>query len=164
MTRSLGFGLAMMLGFAALGFAGCGGTGESKSPASNPDSKTPARKLCKFPGIRYIGSTDQGGAVCFTLTADGKRLLEVDFYSTTSCGDGRDASTLVFSEYEGVLPELGAHGVVELKIPFYDGQQQVAELLFRGALRGAAASGVITNKGFCESLKVKWIAHRRSKR
>jgi hypothetical protein len=162
MTRSLGFWLAMMLGFAAPGFAGCGGAAESKSPASNLDSKTPARKLCKFAGIRYIGSTDQGGAVCFTLTPDGKHLLEVGFYSTTSC-DARDESTLVLSEYEGVLPELRVGGHVELKLPIQIGQRQIAELLFRGAVRGAAASGIITNER-CESFTVKWTAHRLSKR
>lgn len=162
MTRSLGFGLATMLGFAALGFAGCGGTTESKPPASNLDSKTPARKLCKSPGIRYIGSTDQGAPVCFTLTPDGKGLLEVDFYSTTRC-DARDSSTLVASEYEGVLPEVGGHGLVELKLPIQIGQREVAEFLFRGVVRGAAASGVIINER-CQSLTAKWTAHRRSKR
>jgi hypothetical protein len=161
MTRSLGFGLAMMLGFAALSFAGCGGTAESKSPASNLDSKTPARELCKLPGIRYIGRTDQGGGVCFTLTPDGKGLLEVDFYSTTRC-DARDSSTLVASEYEGVLPEVGAHGLVVLKLPFQIGQREVAEFLFRGVVRGAAASGVLTNER-CQSLRAKWTAHRQSK-
>jgi hypothetical protein len=45
--------------------------------------------------------------MCVTLTPDRKRLLEVDFYSTTSC-DARDLSTLVLGEYEGVLPELEA--------------------------------------------------------
>jgi hypothetical protein len=158
MTRSLGFGLAMLLGVVGLGFAGCGGTAESKSPASNLDSKMPARKLCKLPGVRYIGSTDQGGPVCFTLTPDGKHLREVGLYSTTSC-DARDSSTLVLSEYEGVLPELGAYGHLELKLPMQIGEREIAELLFRGAVRGAAFSGVITNER-CESLRVKWTAHR----
>jgi hypothetical protein len=158
MTRSLGFGLAVTLVVVGPGFAGCGGTAESKLPASNLDSKVPARKLCKLPGIRYIGSTDQGGPLCFTLTPDGKHLREVGLYSTTSC-DARDSSTLVLSEYEGVLPELGADGHLELKLPIQIGQREVAELLLRGAVQGAALSGVITNER-CESFRVKWTAHR----
>jgi hypothetical protein len=161
MTRSLGFWLAMMLGFAALGFAGCGGTAGSKSPADT-DPKTPAGKICEFRGIRYIGSTDQRGPLCFTLTSDEKHLVEVGVYSTTSC-DARDSSTLVLADYEGVLPEVRADGLVELNLSIQIGQRQIAELLFRGAVQGATASGIITNER-CQSFRVKWTAHRLSKR
>jgi hypothetical protein len=43
------------------------------------NSARPPSKLCKRKGIRYSGATAQRGDVCFTVTQDHTRLLEVGF-------------------------------------------------------------------------------------
>jgi hypothetical protein len=149
MKRSHALGLTTMLGFVALCLVGCDRTGTSR--VANHEVARGARS-CKAAGVRYVGSTDQNGEVCFTLTPDENRLLELGFDSVCP-------SALVHSRYKGILPKPGARGLIELAVPFYRGQRQIASLRFRGNIRGAAASGVITNQGFCED-KLQWTAHR----
>ncbi len=128
--------------------------------------KVTARRLQARPtctsttGIRYVGTTDQDTAVCFTLSPDGKGLLEIGFDMGTSC-PGRSSSGPLHMEFVGVLPKLGAHGRIdqEVSLPDNRGGTEPA-FLFRGSIRGAAASGVLSNRGFCESLKLKWTARR----
>jgi hypothetical protein len=122
--------------------------------------QSPAKPNCTSPGIHYVGTTDTNTAVCFTLTPDGKRLLEIGFGASTSCS-GRSSSTLVDNKFEGVLPELGTHGRIDEVAGIPDKQgNEAAAFLFRGNITGAAASGVISNRGFCDSLKVRWTARR----
>jgi len=122
--------------------------------------RLPAKSICTNPGIRYVGTTVKGAAVCFTLARDGKRLLEIGFGAATSCS-GRSSSADEHKEFEGVLPELGAHGRIDQDVEIVDAQgNRVAAYLFRGRIKGAAASGVLSNEGFCESLKVRWTARR----
>jgi hypothetical protein len=119
-----------------------------------------AKPNCTSTGIRYVGTTDQDTAVCLTLSPGGKRLREIGFDAATSC-PARSSSALVHNEFEGVLPELGAHGGIDQEVPILDKHgNQVAAYLFRGSINGAVASGVLSNRGFCESLKVRWIARR----
>jgi hypothetical protein len=124
--------------------------------------RTPPERICKSAGIHYVGSTDQDRAVCFTLTPDGKRLREVGFDTAINCAGRGTSSGPLDKEFEGVLPELGAHARMDQEVIAAvdrDGNP-VLVYLFRGSIRDAAASGVLSNKGFCESLRLKWTAHR----
>ena len=49
------------------------------SPQQFPAPARPTSRICKRDGIRYSGATAEGGEVCFTVTEDHKRLLEVGF-------------------------------------------------------------------------------------
>jgi hypothetical protein len=115
--------------------------------------------MCKTAGIHYVGRTDQDRAVCFTLTPDGKRLREVGFDTAINCaGRGTTSSGSLDEEFDGILPVLGARGRIDQNVIAAvdrDGNPALA-YLFRGRIRGADASGILSNKGFCESLKLKW--------
>jgi hypothetical protein len=64
------------------------------SPAPPPPATVPATtveltpgSLCSEPGIRYAGSTAEGGEVCFTLTVDRLYLVEIgwEFVRASGC-------------------------------------------------------------------------------
>jgi hypothetical protein len=66
-------------------------TSSEPSPESqgDRDSARSPSKLCKREGIRYSGATAQRGEVCFTVTQDHRRLLEVGSLSCPSIGARR---------------------------------------------------------------------------
>ncbi len=106
-------------------------------------------------GKRYVGTTSQKKRLCFTLTADGKRLREyADDYRNT-CGGGSLRTTI-----RGGLP-LSANGSFST----------TGQGFFKGTVRGATASGTARSKSqtfilnqltTCDTGVVRWTARKAS--
>jgi hypothetical protein len=88
-------------------------------------------------GYCYAGKTSQASDVCFTLKAAGRRLV----VSGWSCPDLQGGSVL--SDYQGEVDAAG----------HFDDPDGLS-----GTIRGARASGVLSDLADCPS--VKWRARR----
>jgi hypothetical protein len=100
-----------------------------------------AGRLCRKPGIRFMGTAAQGVTVCFTLTADRNELAEIAwrFSLGSGCGGGGASS------YDSNIP-LDSPG--HIYVPG-----------FTGTIRGARASGVLEDPGVCPGKTFRWSAH-----
>src|SRR5206468_2825210 len=89
--------------------AGCG----SSSRPSSEAGRLQAKPSCTSTGLRYVGTTDQDTTVCFTLTADGKLLVEIGFEFPSGCSISGSLQSEVASS------ELGSHRRIhqEVSIP-----------------------------------------------
>ena len=111
-----------------------------------PTSKPSTSKLCKRNGIRYAGTTAQGAEVCFTLTPDGRALVETGFSFIRASGCPDEAEGTVHSGYPGAV---GPSGRIENP----DG--------LTATIRGASASGVFADQTICKGKKFEFSARRR---
>jgi hypothetical protein len=104
-----------------------------------------ASKLCKRDGIRYVGATAQGAEVCFTLTSDGKELVETgfSFVPASGCPDGGVGT--VYSDYRVSVDPAG-----QFENP--DG--------LTATIRGSRAAGVFEDSSICKGKTFKWTAQR----
>lgn len=101
--------------------------------------------LCKRDGIRYAGTTAEGAEVCFTLTLDGRELVETgfSFVGASSCPDGAEGTVL--SGYRGTIDPAGHFEIPEgLTATIY----------------GVRASGVFEDSDICPGKKFEWSARR----
>ena len=64
-----------------------------------------AGKLCRKPGIRYIGTAAQGVTVCFTLTADRSARVEIGWRFSLRSGCGGGGATLYDSKSRSTVPD-----------------------------------------------------------
>jgi hypothetical protein len=110
-----------------------------------PTSKPSASKLCKRNGIRYAGTTAQGAEVCFTLTPDGRALVESGFSFNRASGCPDEAEGTVYSDYPGSVGQSG-------RIENPDG--------LTATIRGAGASGVFADQTICKGKKFEFTAQR----
>src|SRR5206468_199907 len=103
-----------------------------------------AGELCKKPGIRYAGKTAEGAEVCFTLTPDGSKWVEIGFkfVRASGCPD----STTGRTHYEGREPLAGPGRLTT------DG--------FTATIRRTRASGVLEDSEVCAGKRFKWSARR----
>lgn len=103
---------------------------------------------CKEPGIRYTGTTPQGAQVCFTLTPDRSMWVEIGFTfvlaSACSLGEGGN---------EDVTGETYLGGTHPLVAP-----GRIAAEGFTATIRGARASGLLSNEKVCGNKRFKWSA------
>lgn len=101
-------------------------------------------KLCHEPGIRYAGTTAEGAKVCFTLSHDQSRWVEIGFrfVRISGCANSTTGSTY----YAG--PELLAR----------PGRLRVHE--FTATIRGSRASGMLGDSEVCGAKRFAWIARR----
>ncbi len=116
--------------------------------SSEPPPKSHARsasKLCKREGIRYSGTTAQRGEVCFTITEDRKRLLELGFTFVPANRCPEMATGTVYTQGEAG-PSVTS--------------TQVRSSGFTGALQGAEATGVLQNWDICKERTFAWRARR----
>jgi len=120
-------------------------------PRAVPRPSSAAGKLCKRAGLHYVGSTVQGGKVCFTLTLDRRALREVgfSFAAENNCPSGTGGRSS--ADFGSTPIALEDHG----RIAFDDGS-----ILFRAEIRGPAASGVLADKQICGTRRLTWTAHR----
>ena len=141
--------LAVLAGTAVL--AGCG---SSSSPSSELRHR-PAKPSCTRAGLRYVGTTDQHTTVCFTITANAKQLVEIGFEFPLGCSlDGS-------MQYEGALPALGPDRRIRQEVSVPVKGDVAPSFLFRGRVRGAAASGGLSSFGpYCDADKSTWTARR----
>ena len=99
-------------------------------------------KLCRKRGIRYAGTTAEGGKVCFTLTPDRSKWVEIGFKFVGASGCG------VTGDYrsEGLHP--------------LTGPGRITEPGFTATIGGARASGVLENTTICPGKTFEWSARR----
>jgi hypothetical protein len=122
---------------------------------SSPSASTSepiAGHLCKKPGVRYAGKTAQGAKVCFTLTTDQSKWLEIAFTFVRASGCPHNAGDppfphVVGSTYMEGENELTATG-------------QITAPNFTATIRDAGASGVLEDQSVCAGKTFKWSAHR----
>jgi hypothetical protein len=115
---------------------------------SSPKFPAPARptsRICKREGIRYSGATAEGGEVCFTVTKDHKRLLEVGFRFVPANGCPEMAT--------GTVHAGGEAGPTVTR-------DRVRSSGFTGTIRGAQAMGVLQNWDICKERTFAWRAGR----
>jgi hypothetical protein len=116
-------------------------------PESQGDmsSARPPSKLCKRKGIRYSGATAQGGDVCFTVTQDHTRLLEVGFTFVPAhrCPEMATGTFYVKGEAGPTVS-----------------REQVRSSGFTGTIEGPEASGVLQDWDICKERTFAWRAHR----
>jgi hypothetical protein len=120
------------------------------APEPPPESKgnSPARppsNLCKRKGIRYSGATAQGGDVCFTVTQDHTRLLEVGFtfVPANRCPEMATGTFYVTGEAGPTVT-----------------REQVRSSGFTGTIDGAKAWGVLQDWDICKERTFAWQARR----
>jgi hypothetical protein len=115
-------------------------------PESQGDtSGRPPTKLCKRKGIRYTGATAQGGDVCFTVTPDHARLLEVGFtfVPANRCPEMATGTFYVKGEAGPTVT-----------------RTQVRSSGFTGTIEGAEAWGVLQDWDICKERTFEWRARR----
>jgi len=116
----------------------------SSEPLPESQARSPS-KLCKREGIRYSGTTAQHGEVCFTVTQDHERLLEVGFTFVPANRCPEMATGTAYTE--------GEAGPTVTR-------DQVRSSGFTGTIEGAVASGVLQDWDICKERTFTWRAHR----
>lgn len=130
----------------------CGGSASTPTKAGRPPVPSPGPvegKLCKEPGIRYAGTTDEGAEVCFTLTSDRSKWVEIGFAFVRASGCPHkkgETYTTGKTYYEGREP--------------LTGPGRISASGFTATIRGARASGVLEDSEICGSKTFKWSARR----
>jgi hypothetical protein len=117
---------------------------EARSVATTTTSEPTASKLCKRAGIRYAGTTTQGAEVCFTLTRDGRTLVESGF----SFVEASDCLGATGTDHNFYLGRVDASGHVQNSHGF------------TATIRGESASGVFGDPAICRGKKFAWSARR----
>jgi hypothetical protein len=110
-----------------------------------PAPARPTSRICKREGIRYSGATAKGGEVCFTVTKDHKRLLDVGFEFVPGNRCPEMATGTVYAEGE-------AGPTVTL--------DRVRSSGFTGTIRGAEATGILQDWDICKERTFAWRARR----
>lgn len=122
------------------------GPGEPGSVDGSKTSPEPdTAELCKEPGIRYTGRTNEGAEVCFTLTSDRSKWVEIGFTFVRASGCP-DSTTAGRAYYEGPEPLVGPG--------------RLAAPGFRATIRGSRASGVLEDSVVCAGKRFRWSAGR----
>jgi hypothetical protein len=101
-------------------------------------------KLCSKRGIRYAGSSAQGSKVCFTLTPDRNKWVEIGFTFVRASGCPTAGTGDVHID-----------GPVELT-----GPGRITAPGFAATIRGSRASGVLADARICGGKRFRWSARR----
>jgi Tol biopolymer transport system component len=117
------------------------------SPPAVPRPSPAAGNLCKKRGIRYAGTTPEGAEVCFTLTPDRSKWIEIGFRFVRASGCPHTTGTTTGKTYYEGQDPLTRHG--RITIPG-----------FNATIRGARASGTLKDPEVCGSKTFKWSARR----
>jgi hypothetical protein len=123
----------------------CGGRTDAGPPSVPGYVARLASGDCQVLGIRYRGTTAQGARICFTLTPDGRELVESGFNFVRASKCPRGATGTVYSNGRATVDPSGRI-------------KNVADLT--GTVRGATASGVLEDSKICPGKKFEWIAQR----
>jgi TolB protein len=120
-------------------------TTAGRSPAA-PQPSSAGGKLCKKSGIRYAGTTREGAEVCFTLTPDRSKWVEIGFRFVRASGCPHTAGTTTAKTYyEGQVPL---------------SHERITIPGFTATIRRGRASGTLKDPEVCGSKTFKWSARR----
>ncbi len=125
----------------------------ASAPAAGGMEKTVA---CTLAGIHYRGTTSQKQRICFTVSKDGRKLVEFSYGFRDNCGSTGDSRTT--NARRGYIAPLASSGA------FSYGN---AQSYFKGVMKGSKASGTLRSGGYnagigqtCDTGTVRWSAVR----
>jgi uncharacterized membrane protein YeaQ/YmgE (transglycosylase-associated protein family) len=142
-----GIGASIVLGISAVLVVLVGGPLAAELyPTGDPPRDLLAGELCREPGIRFVATDAQLVSVCFTLTPDRSKWVEIGwrFDSTSGCPGGSRP---------------GWNGA-----SYYDwgntltGPGRITEPDFSATIRGARASGELKDPSLCAGKTFSWSA------
>jgi hypothetical protein len=119
--------------------------GKNQAPPPNTRSAPSSSAICKKAGIRFLGSTAQGGEVCFTLAPDRRTVREVGFAFVPGSGCPERATGTVYAQGDGGPSVTG---------------DEVRSSGFTGTFRGERAWGVLQDWDICKERTFAWQAGR----
>jgi Tol biopolymer transport system component len=116
-------------------------------PPVAPRPPAAAGKLCKKGGIRYAGTTPEGAEVCFTLTTDRSKWVEIGFRFVRASGCPHATGTTTGKTYyEGQV--------------LLSGPGRITVPGFTATISGARSSGMLKDPEVCRGKTFKWSARR----
>ncbi|MGB7587690.1 MAG: hypothetical protein WBM00_03170 [Solirubrobacterales bacterium] len=122
------------------------------SPGSPGGGKLPGVSCSRAANaVRYVGTTRQGGKVCFTLSRNHKQVRTIKFKWQAGCDTG---------SAEGVTTVPNARAQIHGNGQF---EYTTSDLTFAGKIKGKRAHGALRIKvsgGSCDSGRVNWNAHK----
>ena len=103
---------------------------------------------CKEDGIRYVGTTPEGADVCFTVSSDGREVIEtgLSLVRASACPSGELGG--VYGNSPAIVDSFGH---------FFE-----SDTGLRATIRGAEASGVFAAAEICAGKTFRWTARRAS--
>ena len=110
-----------------------------------PATKPAQTGLCKREGIRYSGMTAERGEVCFTVTRDHRRLLEVGFTFVPANRCPEMATGTFYAD--------GEAGPTVTR-------DRVRSSGFTGDIEGTEATGILQDWDICKERTFAWRARR----
>jgi hypothetical protein len=115
------------------------------SPEPFPETKPAPMGLCTRAGIRYSGTTAQRGEVCFTVTRDHSRLLELGFrfVRANQCPGMATGTYYVEGEAGPTVT-----------------RDRVRSSGFTGDIEGTEATGILQDWDICKERTFAWRARR----
>ena len=131
--------LGEICAYSPLGTNFCGG---STGPPRVPTIREVV--ACKEDGIRYVGTTPEGADVCFTVSSDGKQVIETGLVLVQAGACPNGAPGAVYSNSPAAVDPSG-HVETDTGLS--------------ATIRGAEASGTFASE-VCAGTTFKWTAHR----
>jgi TolB protein len=119
---------------------------DRRSTPAAPQPSSAAGKLCTKTGIRYTGTTPEGAEVCFTLTPDRSKWIEIGFRFVRASGCPHTTGTTTGKTY------------YDGPVPF--SHERITIPGFTAFIRRARASGTLKDSEVCRSKTFKWNARR----
>lgn len=119
--------------------------GTSKQTHTPPALRIRELVACKEDGIRYIGTTPEGAEVCFTVSSDGREVIETGLSLVRASGCQNGGLGGVYSDSPATVDPSGH---VE------------SSTGLTATIRGAEAAGVFAAAAICGGKTFKWTAHR----
>ena len=126
-----------------------GTTVPNEAPRLPSTFPAPGEKLCRKRGIRYAGTTAEGANVCFTLTPDRSKWVEIGFTFVRASGCPHKPGVT------STTGKVNMDGPEELT-----GPGRITASGFTARIRGSRASGVLEDAQICGRKRFKWNARR----
>jgi Tol biopolymer transport system component len=119
---------------------------DGRTTPTPPQPSSAAGKLCKKPGIRYAGTTPAGAEVCFTLTPNRSKWIEIGFRFVRASGCPQTTGTATGKAYyEGQVPL---------------SHERIVLPGFTAFIGRARASGTLKDSEICRGKTFRWSARR----
>jgi hypothetical protein len=137
--------LGEICAYSPLGTNLCGSSSQTGTPHPPKIREVVA---CREDGVRYVGTSPEGAEVCFTVSSDGREVIEtgVSLVRASACPDG--ALGGLYSNSPAIVDSFGH---------VFEGDTGL-----RATIRGAEASGVFAAAEICAGKTFKWTARRAS--
>jgi hypothetical protein len=115
-----------------------------------------AKVVCTLAGAHYRGTSSQRQRVCFTVSKDGRKLVEFAYGFRDNCGSTGDSRTT--NSRRGYVAAIAPGGAFSYG---------TAQSYFKGMVKGGTASGTLRSRGYnagigqtCDTGAIRWSARR----